>query len=139
MGCFRSHSVLAGYLTQRHARVAVIGAGSKGEFREEDQLCCAWIAEGLLTAGYEAQDDRTAAIIERWRGAPVEAITCGASAEYLRRTGQYRDLEFILAHIDDLDEVYQFERGQVVRGRMKSNGEQGQGRAGLKRKRVVSG
>ena len=28
-------------------RVAVIGAGSKGEFREEDQICCAWIAAGL--------------------------------------------------------------------------------------------
>src|SRR5215831_1412696 len=34
LACFRNHSVLAGYQTQRHTRVAVIGAGSKGEFRE---------------------------------------------------------------------------------------------------------
>ena len=139
VACLRNYSTLAAYLAVHHPVVALIGAGTRGEFREEDQLCCAWIAEALLTAGYEAQDERTAEIISRWSGAPVEAIACGASAEYLRRSGQHRDLEFILAHIDDLDEVYQFERGQVVRGRMKSNGEKGQGRAGLKRKRVVSG
>ena len=52
LGCFRSHTVLAGYLAQRHARVAVIGAGSKGEFREEDQICCAWIAAGLMKKGH---------------------------------------------------------------------------------------
>src|SRR5215468_8751309 len=44
LACFRSHSALTGFLVRRHARVALIGAGSKGEFREEDQICCAWIA-----------------------------------------------------------------------------------------------
>src|SRR5918912_631486 len=118
VACLRNYSTLAAYLAVHHPTVALIGAGTRGEFREEDQLCCAWIAQGLLTAGYEAQDGRTAESIERWSGAPVEAITCGASAEYLRRSGQYRDLDFILAHVDDLDEVYQFERGQVVRRRV---------------------
>jgi 2-phosphosulfolactate phosphatase len=95
--------------------VAVIGAGSRGQFREEDQLCCAWIAEGLLAAGYEALNEQTTAIVEQWRGAPVDVICNGASADYLRNSGQVRDLEYILAHVDDLDDVYRYEQGQVVK------------------------
>ena len=93
----------------------MIGAGSRGDFREEDQLCCAWIAEKLLRAGFEPEDERTNTIIEQWSGVPVDAILEGASADYLRNSGQKRDLDFILTHIDDLDEVYRFERGQVMK------------------------
>ncbi len=113
--CLRNYSATAAYLVAHHPAVAVIGAGSRGEFREEDQLCCAWIAEILVGVGYEPQDGRTAAIIERWSGKPADVITVGASADYLRNSGQVRDLEFILAHVDDLDEVYRFDRGQVVK------------------------
>ena len=115
VACLRNYSAQVAYLAAHHPAVAIIGAGSRAEFREEDQLCCAWIAEGLLAAGYETQDGRTASIIEQWSGVPVESIIDGASAEYLRNSGQSRDLDFILAHIDDLDEVYRFERSQVVR------------------------
>jgi hypothetical protein len=87
---------------------------ARGEFREEDPPYCAWIAEGLLAAGYDARNGRTAAIIERWSRAPVERIAEGASTDYLRHSGQVRDLEYILAHIDELGEVYRYERGQVV-------------------------
>jgi 2-phosphosulfolactate phosphatase len=59
LGCFRNHSVLAGYLTQRHPRVAVIGAGSKGEFREEDQICCPCIAPSLSRRGYQRGSPQT--------------------------------------------------------------------------------
>jgi hypothetical protein len=45
---------------------------------------------------------------------PLDAIVDSASAAYLRNTGQSGDLEFILTHVDDLDAVYRFERGQVV-------------------------
>jgi 2-phosphosulfolactate phosphatase len=115
VACLRNYSALIAYLAVHHPMVAVIGAGSRGEFREEDQLCCAWIAEGLLAAGYEAQNGRTATIIEHWSGAPIEMIAEGASAAYLRNSGQGRDLEYILAHIDELDEVYRYEHGQVVK------------------------
>ena len=72
LGCFRSYSMLAGYLAGRHARVAVIGAGSKGEFREEDQICCAWIAAGLMSQGLPAGScgDRVA-------GQPLARRTAG--------------------------------------------------------------
>ena len=115
IACLRNYSAQIAYLATHHPTVAVIGAGSRAQFREEDQLCCAWIAEGLVRAGYEPQDERTISIIEQWSGAPVSAITEGPSADYLRNSGQVRDLEYILAHIYDLDEVYRYERGQVVK------------------------
>ena len=113
LGCFRSHSVLAGYLTQRHARVAVIGAGSKGEFREEDQICCAWIAAGLMSRGHLPGNPQTADIVRRWRDAPPSACLCSRSVDFLRRTSQLSDLDFILAHIDDLREVFEVRDGEV--------------------------
>jgi 2-phosphosulfolactate phosphatase len=113
LACFRSHSALAGYLAERHSRVAVIGAGSKGEFREEDQICCAWIAAGLLRRGYEPENQETAALVNRWRDAPAGACLCSHSVDFLRRTGQLRDLDFILDHIDDLRAVFAVRDGEV--------------------------
>jgi 2-phosphosulfolactate phosphatase len=89
-------------LAARHENVAVVGAGTRGEFREEDQLCCAWIAGALVDAGFDA-DSRTLKLVERWRASPVEAIVESDSAEYLRRSGQEEDLEFVLSHVDDVD------------------------------------
>jgi 2-phosphosulfolactate phosphatase len=113
VACLRNYSSQAAHLVAHYSTVALIGAGTKGEFREEDQLCCAWIAERLVRAGFEPQDARTTAIIERWSSVPADAIIDGASAQYLRRSNQHQDLEFILTHVDDLDEVYRFERDQV--------------------------
>ena len=113
LACFRCHSALAGYLARNHARVALIGAGTKGEFREEDQMCCAWIAAALLRLGYEPGSPLTAELAERWRAAPPRACLCSRSVEFLKRSGQLRDLEFILAHIDDLNQVFEVRNGEV--------------------------
>ena len=113
LGCFRNHSVLARYLTRRHPRVAVIGAGSKGEFREEDQICCAWIAAGLMSMGHQPGSPETAEIVSRWRDAPPSACLCSRSVDFLRRTSQLGDLDFILAHIDDLRDVFEVRDGEV--------------------------
>jgi 2-phosphosulfolactate phosphatase len=115
IACLRNYKAQVKHLLSHHPRVAVIGAGSRGEFRKEDQLCSAWIAAALLDAGYEAQDGRTVALARQWSGIPVSAISDGASAEYLHNSGQSRDLDFILAHVDDLDEVYRYEHGQVIK------------------------
>ena len=114
VACLRNYTAQISYLAEHHPKIAVIGAGSRAEFREEDQLCCAWIAEGLLKMGYETENASTISIIEQWSGVPVDTICNGASAEYLRNSGQSRDLEYILAHVDDLNEVYRYEQGQVV-------------------------
>jgi 2-phosphosulfolactate phosphatase len=113
LGCFRSHSVLAGYVARRHSRVAVIGAGSKGEFREEDQICCAWIAAGLMRRGHLPGNSQTIEIVRRWRDAPPSACLCSRSVDFLRRTNQLNDLDFILEHVDDLREVFEVRDGEV--------------------------
>ena len=113
VACLRNYCALVRHLATHHSQVAVIGAGARGQFREEDELCCAWIAQGLAEAGFELANGRTGAAIDRWRGALPEVIAGGASAEYLRRTGQQRDLDFILNHHNDLVAVHRFERGEV--------------------------
>ena len=113
LGCFRNCSALAKYLGGRHSRIAIIGAGCKGEFREEDQICCAWIARDLIRMGYTPGDSQTVAVVSRWQDAPAEACLSSRSVDFLRRTGQLRDLDFVLAHIDDLGAVFTVENGEV--------------------------
>jgi 2-phosphosulfolactate phosphatase len=114
IACLRNYDSLARRLAGRFANIAVIGAGTKGEFREEDQMCCAWVAEALGNFGYEPRDHATRDIIERWRGAAVDAWVGGKSAAYLRRSGQLEDLQFVLHHVDDLDALYVLRDGEVI-------------------------
>lgn len=114
VACLRNYSAQAAYLARTHEKVALIGAGSRGEFRAEDALCCARLAVCLLKAGYQVQDARTQATIEQWGEAPLSAIVTGESARYLRRSGQESDLDFVLTHIDDLPAVYHFIGGQII-------------------------
>ena len=58
-----------------------------GLFREEGQMCCAWITEGLMNAGYRPRGEQTAKLVERWSGAPVDAFLGSKSVECLTRTG----------------------------------------------------
>jgi len=113
LGCFRNYSVLADYLSKWHPRVAVIGAGTKGEFREEDQLCCAWIAAELVSKGYLPADLQTALLVDRWQDAPPSACLVSRSVDFLRRTDRLNDLNFILTHIDDLQAVFTVQNGEV--------------------------
>jgi 2-phosphosulfolactate phosphatase len=112
--CLRNLTAQVAHLAAHHPRVAMIGAGAKGEFRREDQLGCAWMAAGLIEAGYHA-DGETLETIERWRDAPVEACAGGRSAEYLRRTDQLDDLDFVLSRVDDVDAVFVFADGELQR------------------------
>ena len=84
LACFRNWASLSRYLLGRYSRIAVIGAGSRNEFREEDQMCCALIAGELIEEGYEPENQQTLDIVERWRGVALTACTNGKSAGYLR-------------------------------------------------------
>lgn len=117
VACLRNYRATAAHLATHDSAVAVIGAGARGEFREEDQLGCAWIARLLLDAGFAAANVETQEIIERWDGAPVQSITSGASAKYLRHTNQEKDLDFILGHVDDLDATVAVEGDEAVKVR----------------------
>src|SRR5687768_12244432 len=114
VACLRNYGAQAAALA-KHDHVAVLGAGSRGEFREEDALCCAWIADELMARGHVPNDETTAALVARWRNASVEVVATGKSAEYLRRTGQTKDLEFVMAHVDDIDTAFRLERAGGAR------------------------
>jgi 2-phosphosulfolactate phosphatase len=116
VACFRNFSAVARELIGRHDRVALIGAGSRGEFREEDQMGCAWVAELLVGAGHRPENDETRRIIDRWSGAPASACATGHSAAYLRSSGQTRDLDFIIDHVDDIDVGCSISGNEVVAG-----------------------
>ena len=109
----RNYTAQGEHLASNHRNVAVVGAGSRGTFREEDALCCAWVARALVDSGYRPVGD-TEALVERWRGASAEDILESASVEYLRRSDQLDDLAFILDHVDDLDTVFAVEGQEIV-------------------------
>jgi 2-phosphosulfolactate phosphatase len=113
VACLRNVSALARHLAGLQRDVRVLGADSRGEFREEDQLCAARIGRVLARGGYQVGDATTEDVLERFGEAPDEAFLEGRSAEYLRDTDQQQDLAFVLDHIDDLDGVFVLERGEV--------------------------
>lgn len=114
VACFRNFTAVTRSLIGTHRKVAIIGAGSRGEFREEDQMCCAWIGELLMGAGYVPETDETRQLIERWSGAPATACESSNSVAYLRRSGQLHDYDFIVNHVDDLDYACSVEGNEVV-------------------------
>jgi len=111
--CLRNFSAQAARLVAQHPRVSIVGAGSRGEFREEDQLCAARIALTLVEAGYEVADDPTSDVLDRWGDARDDAFLDGRSAKYLRETGQQHDLDFVLEHVDDLSSIFVIEQSEV--------------------------
>jgi 2-phosphosulfolactate phosphatase len=111
--CLRNASAQARHLAQAGADAVILGADSRGEFRDEDRLCAARIARVLVEAGYSVADRFTAEVLERWGAAPDDAFLQGRSAKYLRDTAQEHDLEFVLEHIDDLSSVYAVTSGEV--------------------------
>lgn len=113
VACLRNYKALAAHVA-RHERIALLGATTQGEFREEDQLCCAWIANELVRLGHRTENQRTLNLIEQWRRAPVRACASGNSAAYLRRSGQLRDLNFILSHVNDVPVAFSVANGEVV-------------------------
>jgi 2-phosphosulfolactate phosphatase len=114
LACLRNYSSAADYVARHFSQVAVIGAGSTGEFREEDQMCCAWIAERLLTDGYTPGNLETLHAIKRWTGRPIDSWINNKSAAYLRVSRQTADLDFILSSVADLDATFTLQDGEVV-------------------------
>jgi len=115
IACFRNISAVAHHLAGRHQSIAIIGAGTRGEFRREDQMCCAWIAGKLIKRGYEPETVTTEEVISRWENAGVDDVRGGRSEGYLKRSGQIHDLEFILSRFDDLDVVPMLIDEELVR------------------------
>jgi 2-phosphosulfolactate phosphatase len=116
VGSLRNISATARAVVDLRNDVAVIGAGARGEFREEDQFGCAQIASRLIDAGFEPASAETWEIVRRWHGASVEAFASSRSVDYLERTGQIADLDFIMSHLDDVNSSFSVVAGEVVQG-----------------------
>jgi 2-phosphosulfolactate phosphatase len=101
LACFRNLTAAATRLGAREEDVLLLARTTRGEFREEDQMCGAWIAERLTEHGLEPSPDAQR-LIERWHGVPVDGLEQASSVGYLRRSGQMADWAFIRTHIDDL-------------------------------------
>lgn len=108
LACLRNYKAVAAHIAGRYEKIAVIGAGTRGEFRREDQIGAAWVGKQLMKHGYTAENERTKQLVDKWDGCSVEEIREGNSAQYLKRSGQVHDLEFILHHVDDLMVVPKF-------------------------------
>jgi hypothetical protein len=61
------------------------------------------------------EDDKTTELVNRWKDKPVKVCVEGKSAEYLRKTGQTRDLDFILRHVNDLDMTLVVRNDEITR------------------------
>jgi len=115
LACFRNSSATADRLiSENYPRIALLGAGTRGEFREEDQIGCAWIGSRLLRAGYTPENEETARTLNQWAGAKATDCLLSKSVSYLRRSNQEDDLRFILEHIDDLDDAFILRNGQIA-------------------------
>jgi 2-phosphosulfolactate phosphatase len=101
-------------LDRRDDTITVVGAGTKGQFREEDQLGAAWVAAGLLANGYDAADAETSRLVHRWEGEPVETMLCSPSVTWLLKNGKGADIAFVLEHVDDLLTVPRLYRGELI-------------------------
>ena len=115
LACFRNISSTARHLiSENYARIALLGAGSRGEFREEDQICCALIGAQLVQVGYVPENEPTITVMNRWANAKASDCLHSQSVDYLKRTGQLADLRFILERIDDLAETFIVQNGEVA-------------------------
>jgi 2-phosphosulfolactate phosphatase len=111
---FRNYRATIRRLARHGLPVILIGAATRGDFRAEDRMCCAWIAAGLIEHGYAAADRETAALVQRWRTASPVDFLWSPSVRYLRRSHQLRDLDFILEHFDDIDSAFRICGVEIV-------------------------
>lgn len=102
LACFRNLSATAAALAG-YERVALLAAGCREEFSCEDQMAAAWIAERLLDLGFAAEDRITADMVRRWTGIAPALAGWGNSAAELRRRGRNEEVDFVIAHVDDVD------------------------------------
>jgi 2-phosphosulfolactate phosphatase len=115
IACLRNYVATINHLASRYAHVKLFGAPTRGEFREEDKLCCSWIAAGLMEAGYTCEDNKTLQLVNNWKDKPVEICGEGNSAKYLIETRQKRDLNYIIKHVNDYNSVLTINGDEITK------------------------
>jgi phosphosulfolactate phosphohydrolase-like enzyme len=115
LACFRNLLATAANVARHHRDVAVLTAGFHEELSCEDQMAAARIVESLIRHGFQPGDLRTAALARRWSGIDLSLAALGNSAAQLHQGGQGEDVDFILAHTDDLPFACAYQCGEVRR------------------------
>jgi 2-phosphosulfolactate phosphatase len=114
VACLRNLHATADHLAAHEHRVALLGAGTQGQPRPEDQLVCAWIGGYLEDHGFAPETDRTNQELRRYRGADISQVIEGSvSTTWLRSVHKNDDVDFVLRHVDDLTCVAMFDDGRV--------------------------
>jgi hypothetical protein len=67
-----------------------------------------------MEMGFASENPETLDLVERWPVGILDGILTSASANYLIRSGQERDLEFVLTHVADLDDAYILDGDEVM-------------------------
>jgi len=106
---------LVEYLAGFRRPVAVIGAGTRGAFREEDQLGCAMVVAGLMTEGFVPADGTTLSLVEDWAGERIDAILTSESAKWLAANDKQADVAFVLENVNNLDLVVTLAGSELVK------------------------
>ena len=115
VACLRNFVATVNHIAGRYRRVELFGAPTRGEFREEDKLCCSWIAASLMKTGFVCEDPKTLQLVNNWKDKPVTVCGEGNSAKYLIETRQKRDLNFILKHVNDFNCALIVEGNEIVK------------------------
>ncbi len=115
VACLRNCNATISYLSKTYSHVMLLGAPTRNEFREEDKLCCSWIAAGLIKPGFDYENQKTMQLINNWKDKPVNVCCTGNSAKYLIETGQKADLDFIVTRVNDLDMVFNVKGNEIIR------------------------
>lgn len=111
--CLRNLTATAEHLVELDGPFALIGAGTRGAPRAEDQMACARLGRKLMDLGCTPADENAAREVESWSGQPLGALRDGPSAGYLRRSQQEVDIDFVLSHLDDLALVARVDGNRV--------------------------
>ncbi len=111
--CLRNITAQVRHVLSLDLDVAVIGAGTGGSRREEDDFACARIAAGLLAEGYDA-DSATYRAVKSYGQLSVDWCASGPSARFLRNVGRQDDIDFVLSHVNDLDMVFEVRGTRVL-------------------------
>ena len=115
VACLRNCTATVDFLKNHYENVKLFGAPTRGEFREEDKLCCSWIAAGLMKAGYTCEDRKTLQLVNNWKDKSVHVCAAGNSAKYLMETRQKKDLTFIIKHVNDYNSALTISCDEVVK------------------------
>jgi phosphosulfolactate phosphohydrolase-like enzyme len=111
--CLRNLEATANEVSLHHQRVVILGAGEAGEVSSEDQMAASWLAARFRKRGFEFDGRNTAEEVERWGTFDPSLVGLSRSAERLRARGRGADVDFVLAHVDDVNAACAYADGEL--------------------------